>query len=59
METKATLADKMNKVRIFLGYFVAIILSIVSIPAQKKSSLKFELFLFSDFSIVGKIKVLL
>ena len=59
METKTTLADKMNMVRIFLGYFVVIILSIVSIPAQKKSSLKFELFLFCDFIIVGKIKVFL
>ena len=56
MGTKTTLADKMNTVRIFPGYLV-IILSIVSIPAQKKSSFKFELFLFCDFSIVGIIKV--
>ena len=56
MGTKTTLADKMNTVRIFPGYLV-IILSIVSIPAKKKSSFKFELFLFCDFSIVGIIKV--
>ena len=56
MGTKTTLADKMNTVRIFPGYLV-IILSIVSIPAQKKSSFKFGLFLFCDFSIVGIIKV--
>ena len=57
MGTKTTLADKMNTVRIFPGYLAVIILSIVSIPAQKKSSFKFELFLFCDFSIVGIIKV--